>query len=393
MKKADVTLIGGGIVGLATAFALRKQRPELTLSILEKEDDVAKHQTGHNSGVVHTGIYYKPGSLKATNCLRGKKMLLEFCDQENIPYKKTTKLIVATKQEEVSRMETLFERGQANGLNHIKVIGKEEAQEREPYINVERAILNEDCHIISYREVALKLKQKLQNDGVTFFFQEKVVNTTPFENNWLIETDRDVHTSHYVINCAGLYSDRLAKASDQIVPFRGEYYFLTEEVKTKVESLIYPVPNPQLPFLGVHITPMIDGRVEAGPNAVLAFAREGYKKTIVKPTELLQTLLFPGFWKISSKHFSTGLYEMYRSFSKKAFLKSLQELMPSLTEADIIPGGSGVRAQLVTKKGALCDDFSLIKDNTMMHVLNAPSPAATASFAIGEHIVNSLFAP
>jgi len=396
MKKADVTIIGAGIVGLATAYTIHQKRPDLSISIIEKEGDVAQHQTGHNSGVIHTGIYYKPGSLKATNCIRGKALLLDFCTRENVSYKKIPKLIVSTSDQELSRMQALYERGKANGLSHLRVIDKEEAQEREPHINVKQAILNEECHIVSYTEVSKAIKQQLLKNGVSFYFNEAATKITELDDHSFIEGSTFVHETKYLINCAGLFSDQVAQMtqnliSDQIIPFRGEYYFLRDELKDKVQSLIYPVPNPQLPFLGVHITPMIDGRIEAGPNAVLAFAREGYTKTKINTSELMQTLLFPGFWKVAKNHLTTGIYEMYRSFSKKAFLKSLQELMPSLSLDDISPGGAGVRAQLVRRDGSLCDDFSLIQNKSMMHVLNAPSPAATSSFAIGEHIANTMF--
>lgn len=394
METFDVAIIGGGIVGLATAKALATKHPECSIALIEKEECVATHQTGRNSGVIHSGIYYPPGSSKATHCIQGRKELLAFCQEHSVPVKQMSKYIVASKKSELPRLHALLERGKANGLSHICKISSDELKEREPHINGLGALRNDDCYIVSFKEVAQTLLNTLQ---LHTFFNSPVHALYHVDNRWIIETKNHVLAAKKLVNAAGLYSDTIYKSvsskkrEQKIIPFRGEYYTFREEAEKKVSSLIYPVPDPSLPFLGVHITPMMNGGVEAGPNAVLAGAREGYSKMQIAPQELLETLSFPGFWKIAQKYFSVGAYEMYRSFSKKAFLQSVQTLMPSLTADDIVPGGSGVRAQLVGKDGTLVQDFALVHEKNALHILNAPSPAATASFSIGKHVANILF--
>ena len=389
MQQFDICIVGSGIVGLATAFKILEHAPSTSVAIFEKEHEVAQHQTGHNSGVVHTGIYYKPGSLKAQNCIKGKKLLIDFCKEHQVPYKDTHKLITATSSDEIPRMEKLFERGKKNSLSQISLIEQDEISNYEPHLTGIGAILNTDVQIISYIQVSLKLKELLQKMGVSFFFNTKVKRLYESGNEVLVETGDETYSSNQAINCAGLYSDSFGHQSEyRIIPFRGEYFHLKRH--DLVNGLIYPVPNPDLPFLGVHLTKMIDNSLEAGPNAVLALAREGYCKTTVNLEELFQTLSFRGFWKLSMQNFSTGLYEMYRSVSKHAFLKSLQKFVPALKIDDLSLPGSGVRAQLLRKDGKLCDDFVFETEGKILHVLNAPSPAATASLAIGETISSKI---
>lgn len=389
-----IVMIGGGIVGLATAHALLEKYPMFQVTLIEKEDVLASHQTGNNSGVVHSGVYYKPGSLKAQNCTLGKRMLLKFCDQYDVPYEACKKVLVATHEDEFATLKELKKRGDANGVLNEE-ISKEELKEIEPHAAGLKALLIPECHIINFKKVAEALSQDFKAKGGSIRLGEKVENLRFSFPRWSIETSKTTERCDYVINCAGLYSDKIAKMAlphheipCRILPFRGEYYMLQR--KNLVKGLIYPVPNPKLPFLGVHLTRMIDGKVEAGPNAVLATAREGYQKSRFVLSEFVETIAYPGFWKLSRKYWKTGLFELHRSFSKKAFTKSLQRLVPEITESDLIPGGSGVRAQAIRPNGALVDDFLILQDEHSMHVLNAPSPAATSSLSIGKTIVDKL---
>lgn len=396
-KTSDVLIIGAGIVGLATAYQLQRQHPHLKIAIVEKEEKVAAHQTGHNSGVVHSGVYYKPGSLKAKNCVEGKKELLQFCDDNAIAYKKLGKVIVATRQEELPRLEEIEKRGRANGLTSLELIGPERLKEIEPHVSARKALWLPDVPVIHYPDVAQVLSQRVQEKGAELFLGEKVVDIRSEKGGCVVVTTKRMLQSRFLINCAGLFSDRIAKRSPlkerpshQILPFRGEYYMLSQEKAKLVKGLIYPVPDPKFPFLGVHLTRMLDGKVEAGPNAVLAFAREGYKKSHVHLGDCLDYLRYPGFWKMAFRYWNIGMYEIYRSLSKKAFLRDLQRLVPEIQESDLSPGGAGIRAQVVTREGKMLDDFSLIQEQNMVHVLNAPSPAATACFSIGRFIASKV---
>lgn len=388
----DITIIGGGIVGLATALQLSKQRPDLKLLVLEKENTVAKHQTGHNSGVIHSGLYYKPGSLKATNCIKGYEMLLEFCEQEGVPYELCGKIVVATQAEQVPLLNNLFDRGGQNGLTGLKKLTTAEMHEIEPHVNGVEGIFVPQTGIIDYKIVCEKYADKVRNIGGEIRFGEKVTSIAKGHSLCIVKTEANVYETKLVVNCAGLYSDKVAQMTQdkplnlRIVPFRGEYFKIKPEKHHLVKNLIYPVPDPNFPFLGVHFTRMIGGGIEAGPNAVLAFQREGYKKSDVNLKELWETLSWPGFQKVAAKYWETGMGEMYRSFSKAAFTKALQGLIPEIQEDDLIEGGAGVRAQACDRDGGLLDDFAILEDDKIVNVCNAPSPAATSSLAIGSTI-------
>ena len=391
--ESDITIIGAGIVGLATAYKLQELKPKLKINILEKENEVAMHQTGNNSGVIHSGIYYKPGSLKARNCTYGYRLLLDFCDQNEINYDICGKIIVATSPAELPRMEFLFKRGTENGLRDLRKLREEELTEFEPHVTGLGGIWVPQTGIIDFSQVSHVLAEKITGQGAVIHFGEKVVDINLDSKNARIVTKNNTFHSKLVINCAGLYSDKVARYNSsevnvKIIPFRGEYYKIKPQKKHLVRNLIYPVPDPEFPFLGVHYTRMIDGNIEAGPNAVLAFAREGYTKTRVNPLELIETLTWPGFIKVASKYWKTGFGEMYRSFSKKAFTKALQKLIPEITENDLETGGAGVRAQACDRSGGLLDDFLIYENDNAINVCNAPSPAATSSLSIGETIAN-----
>jgi L-2-hydroxyglutarate oxidase len=388
----DIAIIGGGILGLATARAILDQSPRTSIVILEKEMDVAHHQTGHNSGVIHSGIYYKPGSYKARLCVEGARLMKTYCEKHDIEVETCGKVIVATSQEELPRLQALYERGVANGVPGVAMIDAARLKEIEPHASALAAIHSPETAIVDYKRVAESLTRDLVASGVTLERNFRVTSIARLRGTLRIST-ADGHgvTASHLVNCAGLYSDTIARLAEapvdvQIVPFRGEYYMLRPERQYLVNGLIYPVPDPEFPFLGVHFTRTIHGDVEAGPNAVLALAREGYSWTDVRPDELVATLRFPGFRAIAKKYWKTGAYEMYRSLFKPAFVKALQRLVPALRAEDIRPGGSGVRAQAVTRDGALVDDFRIVQTADAVHVLNAPSPAATASLAIGRHI-------
>ncbi len=386
--KYDLSIVGGGIVGLATALQILKLRPQTRLCIIEKEQAVAQHQTGHNSGVIHSGIYYKPNSLKALNCIRGYQMLLDFCQQENIQYELCGKIIVATQQSELATLDSIYQRGIANGLDKIRKIGKEEIKEIEPHCHGIAGIYVPYTGIIDYVEVAQKYAQLIKEKGGQIFLGEKVEQIREQNTDYEIITQNRTYLSTLLINCAGLYSDKITqltqkKVDYRVIPFRGEYYHLKPEKQYLVKNLIYPVPDPNFPFLGVHFTRMIHGGVEAGPNAVFSFKREGYKKTDFDLQETIASITWKGFQKVAFKYWKTGLGEFYRSFSKSAFTKALQRLVPEIQENDLVQGGAGVRAQACDRNGGLIDDFLIIENKGVIHVGNAPSPAATSSLSIG----------
>jgi (S)-2-hydroxyglutarate dehydrogenase len=388
----DIAIIGGGIVGLATARALLEQKPSLKLVLCEKESELGRHQTGHNSGVIHSGIYYKPGSFKARLCVEGARLMVDFCEAHAIKYDRCGKVVVATSQEEVPRLQTLYERGTANGVPGLAMIDAGRVKEIEPHVRAVAGIHSPSTAIIDYGEVAATIGRELAAAGVTIEYNFPVSAITRIRGGGLaVSTPQHTITASKLINCAGLYSDVVAKLAGvkteaHIIPFRGEYYFLRPERESLVRGLIYPVPDPEFPFLGVHFTRTIHGEVEAGPNAVLAFAREGYRFTSFRPREFAGTLGYGGFWSMARKYWRVGAYEMYRSLSKKKFVEALQRLVPDLQGEDITPGGAGVRAQAVRADGTLLDDFSIATGPDSIHVVNAPSPAATASLAIGRHI-------
>lgn len=387
----DVVVIGGGIVGLATALNILNKKPGTKLLLLEKEKELSAHQTGNNSGVIHSGIYYKPGSLKATNCRKGYRELLDFCDKEDIKYELCGKVIVATDESQLSALDTLYDRGIQNGLSGLKKISKEELHEIEPYVKGIKGIQVPTTGITDYTEVSLKYGENIQKMGGLIHTGEKVLKILPQKNSVIIETSKGAHEAMLVVNCAGLYSDKVAKMTGQkinvkIIPFRGEYFKIKKEKHHLVNHLIYPVPDPAFPFLGVHFTRMINGGIEAGPNAVLAFAREGYKKLQISLPELSETLMWPGFQKVAAKYWSTGFGEMYRSFSKAAFTKALQQLIPEIQKDDLEAGGAGIRAQACDRTGGLIDDFLIYENQYAVNVCNAPSPAATSSLSIGDTV-------
>ena len=387
--KTDIIIIGGGIVGLSTAYQLLQLNPDLTVTILEKENAVAKHQTGNNSGVIHSGIYYKPGSLKAQNCLRGYDMLIDFCKAQNIEYDLCGKIIVAIKPEEIAGLEALYQRGIQNGLSGLRFLSKDEIKQYDPNCVGIKGVFVPQTGIVDYKQIAVMLAENINlNPKGNIILNSKIQAIVGNEHGAVVHTDTERYEARLVINCAGLYCDKVAamageKLNMKIIPFRGEYYAIKPEKAHLVKNLIYPVPDPNFPFLGVHFTRRISGEIEAGPNAVFAFQREGYKKTDFKWSEFWDAISFAGFRKVASKYWKTGLGEYHRSYFKPAFVKALQQLVPSITEDDLIPAGAGVRAQACDKDGGLIDDFYIQESTSFIHVLNAPSPAATSSLSIG----------
>lgn len=386
----DVAIIGGGIVGLATALALTSQR-SLGLIVLEAEDRLAAHQTGHNSGVIHSGLYYKPGSLKARNCVAGREALVRFCQEHQIAHDRCGKIVVATQPEELPRLNNLEERGRANGLKGLRRLGPEEIKEYEPHVTGLAGLLVPETGIVDYRQVAETYARLVRQAGGIIQTQARFLACHSQPNELRLETTQGEIRCRYLINCGGLQSDRVARLCGvepglRIVPFRGEYYELVPERQFLVKNLIYPVPDPQFPFLGVHFTRMIHGGVEAGPNAVLAFKREGYQRSSFSPGDTWDIATYNGFWRLAGRHWRMSLGEFHRSYSKRAFVKALQRLLPELTIDDVHPAGAGVRAQALEPNGALVDDFRIVEAKRMIHVLNAPSPAATASLSIGQTI-------
>jgi L-2-hydroxyglutarate oxidase len=390
LEKYDIGIIGGGIIGLATALALKSQFPQYSLAILEKEPQLADHQTGHNSGVIHAGIYYKPGSYKAKLCVEGARLMMEFCEANGVRYDRCGKLIVATGEDELARLQALYERGTANGICGLELIGPERIREIEPHARAVRALYSRNTAITDYRMVAEAMAKRIVDAGGSIFLSSRVHAIKRSDGLFHLETARKTVQCRSIINCSGLFADRVAgmmglRPDVRLIPFRGEYFTLGSECRL-VRGLIYPVPDPQFPFLGVHFTKRIQGGYEAGPNAVLAFAREGYTLSNVCWKDLFEMFGFAGFWAMARKHWRTQAYELYRSVSRRAFLHALQKLVPELRNKDLEPGGSGVRAQIVTAEGSLVDDFLIVEAPNAINVLNAPSPAATASIAIGRHI-------
>jgi L-2-hydroxyglutarate oxidase len=396
MPSTDIVIIGAGIVGLATAYALAQQYPDKRLIVLEKESGLARHQTGHNSGVLHSGIYYKPGSYKAVSSLAGRRAMLEFCEHEGVPVKLCGKVIVAVSEADEARLDMLHERGIANGIT-VETIGRERLHEIEPHAAGRRALYLPNAGIVDFRLVCDRLAQQVRARGHSILTGAKVIGLAERSDGVAIRTTAGDFVAAYVVNCAGLHSDRVAalagaEPSARIVPFRGEYFRLKPEAEHLCNALIYPTPDPQFPFLGVHFTRTAWGEVECGPNAVLAFAREGYRKTDVNLSDLWETLLYPGFIRLGARYWRMGAGEMWRSVSKAAFVKALQRLMPGITSELLEPMPAGIRAQAVAADGRMLDDFAFAESVRMVHVVNAPSPAATASLSIGKSIVDRLAA-
>ncbi|MCC5943398.1 MAG: L-2-hydroxyglutarate oxidase [Bernardetiaceae bacterium] len=395
--KYDALIIGGGIVGLATAYQLQIQKPHWKIALIEKEKQIARHQTGNNSGVIHSGIYYKPGSLKAKNCIEGYERLLDFCRTQEVNFELCGKVIVATSKEDLPTLDMIYQRGLENGLSDLAILNQAQLKEREPHVNGIAGILVPQTGIIDYKAVSQKLAELFKQKGGSIFLGEEVTQIRRHNHYTEVVTDKQSQPTKLLINCAGLYSDRIAEMSGsqldlRIIPFRGEYYKLVPERRGLVKHLIYPVPDPAFPFLGVHFTRMINGGIEAGPNAVLAYSREGYSKSKINFKDLVGTLQWRGFRKIAAKYWKTGAGEFYRSYSKDAFTKALQKLIPEIKAQDLMPGGAGVRAQACDKNGGLLDDFSIVEQTGIIHVCNAPSPAATSCLAIGHTIAQKAIA-
>ena len=389
----DLAIIGGGIIGCASALAIMTRNPGLKITLFEKESHLAGHQTGHNSGVIHAGLYYRPGSLKASTCRSGREALYRFCSEHSIPYQRCGKVVVAVDETEVPALEELERRGRANGLDGLVRLSPAELKEREPHVRGIDGLFVPQTGIVDYVQVTEKIAEIFRARGGVIKLNTPIRRIRKEGNGYLLQSGHTSFTTGALINCAGLHADRVASLAGlhppvQIVPFRGEYYQLRKESSRLVKHLIYPVPNPEMPFLGVHFTRMIDDTVEAGPNAVLAMQREGYRRRDISPSDLIRTLAFSGFWKLSARFWRLGIEEYGRSFSKALFVKSLQRLIPEIRSNDLVAGGSGVRAQAVDDRGQLLDDFHIISEGRMVHVLNAPSPAATASLSIGEQIAD-----
>lgn len=387
----DTIIVGGGIVGLATALQLLRASPECRLLLLEKENQLGMHQTSHNSGVIHSGLYYRPGSLKAKNCIEGYRLLLDFCQTEGIPHDICSKIVVATREEELPRLEELRRRGEANGLAGLRTLAPAEIREIEPHCTGIKGLFVPQTGIVNFQRVAEKYAEKVRELGGEILLGQQVEHIVQTTGGIEVSSIRGSWSAKKLVTCAGLYSDRVARNTDpslplRITPFRGEYYMLKPEARKLVRNLIYPVPDPAFPFLGVHFTRMIDGDVECGPNAVFAFAREGYKKTDFNLRDTMESLAWPGFWTATRKYWRAGLGEFHRSISKDAFVNALQRLIPEITSEHLAPGGTGVRAQACDRDGRLLDDFFFVENKGAIHVCNAPSPAATASLAIGASI-------
>ncbi len=390
--KYDFIIVGAGIVGLSTAYKLSQKYPHLKILVLDKEDRVAAHQTGHNSGVIHSGIYYKPNSYRAKNCVNGRHQLVDFCEHHDVAYEICGKVIVATDKEDIPRLEKIYETGQVNQIEGIELIGEERLKEIEPHATGVKAIHVPCSGIVDFVGVCQKQKELIEEKDNEVKFNQEVQNIRHYNGNLVAETNSGHFEASWLINCAGLYSDHVAESAGvrpdiQIVPFRGEYYELKPEAENLVNGLIYPMPNPAFPFLGVHFTKMVLGGVECGPNAVFAFKREGYDKLSFNLNETIETINFPGFWNLAKKHWRMGLDEYYRSFSKKAFVEDLQKMVPAISKKDLQPSPSGVRAMALNPNGEILDDFHFKTTANEIHVLNAPSPAATAGLAIGDEIV------
>jgi len=393
--EVDLLVIGAGIVGLATALEITHRFPDMHTAVVEKENRVAAHQTGHNSGVIHSGLYYRTGSLKARNCVAGAASMKRFCCDHGIPFEECGKLVVATSQEEVPCLDQLHQRGIANGVPGLRMLQRDEFRQIEPHCDGLAALQVPSTGIVDYTVVAQKYAELIHQAGGAIIFNAKVVGLREDGSANIVETVVGTFRARYVINCAGLYSDTLTRMAGvrtnlEIIPFRGEYYEIRPERRSLVRNLIYPVPDPRFPFLGVHFTRRVNGSVEAGPNALLAFRREGYTGTSPDLGEAMETLRFTGLWKMAKKCWRMGLAEQYRSWVKSAFTKALQKMVPELQESDLAQGGSGVRAQAVDANGNLLDDFYFVHSARMIHVCNVPSPAATASLEIGKEIVDMM---
>jgi (S)-2-hydroxyglutarate dehydrogenase len=396
VTRADAVVIGGGIVGLATALALLRARPSLSVVVLEKEPALAAHQTGRNSGVIHAGLYYKPGSLKARTCARGRALLERFCEEHDVRFERCGKVVVAVGPEEVPRLEELERRGLSNGLTAIRRLGPEELREHEPHARGVQALFVPDTGIVDYREVARSAAAELARLGARLHTGSQVTAIDRLNGRVVVASSALEVEARVLVACAGLESDRVARLAGlsidvAILPFRGEYWMLAPERQRLVRNLIYPVPDPSFPFLGVHFTRRIGGGVEAGPNAVLAMAREGYGRASFDVRDAWDVATWPGFWRMAKRHWRAGMSEQWRSLSRSAFARACARLVPEIQASDLTPGGAGVRAQAVTRDGALLDDFEIRHAERMVHVLNAPSPAATASLAIGEEIATHAF--
>ncbi|NEP00841.1 MAG: L-2-hydroxyglutarate oxidase [Symploca sp. SIO2E9] len=390
----DIAIIGGGIVGLSTAMLVGKCYPDASILVLEKEGSWAHHQTGNNSGVIHSGIYYKPGSFKAKFCREGQRSMVAFCQEHGINYEVCGKVIVATEPEELPMLENIYQRGLENCIEVTKLSG-EEVKEIEPHVSCLAGIRVYSTGIVDYKQVCQKYVELVRAQGGVLHLNTKVEKILETSAGQVLETSKGTFATRFTINCAGLHSDRVAKLGNvnpqaKIVPFRGEYYELKPEKRYLVKHLIYPVPNPNFPFLGVHFTRMIDGGIHAGPNAVLSLKREGYTKTDFDLGDFLEVMTYPGFWKLAAKHAGAGIEEIIRSFSKAAFVRSLQRLIPEVEADDLIPTHAGVRAQALRNNGKLVDDFLIVESSNAMHVCNAPSPAATSSLEIGKEIATRL---
>ena len=393
-SRCDVLIIGGGVVGLAVALEITRQFPRRRLLLIEKEDQVARHQSGHNSGVIHSGVYYKPGSLKARLCVAGAAAMVEFCQTHGIPHTVCGKVIVATRDDELSRLEDLRKRGEANGLTGLRLVGPDELKEIEPHASGLQALVVPSTGTTDYAVVCQRYAELITANGGKVLTGTSATAIRRSESEIVVETSSGAFAVSALINCAGLYSDRIARmAGDdpgiKIIPFRGEYYDLVPERGSLVRALIYPVPDPRFPFLGVHFTRRITGKVDAGPNAVFALAREGYRHSDINAGDLLDSVTYGGFWRMAGKYWRNGVGEWHRSLSKAAFVRALQRLLPEVKESDLVPGGSGVRAQALKPDGALVDDFQFVPSGKVLHVLNVPSPAATASLMIGKTIVDT----
>ena len=392
-----ILVIGGGIVGLATAYRLGQKFPGGSITVLEKERAVGQHQSGHNSGVLHCGLYYKPGSMKARLAVTGIRQMVAFCQEHAIPHEICGKLVVASRADEVPRLNDLFERGRMNGLNGLQMLRPDEMREVEPHVGGVAAIRVPEEGIVDYAAVCETLARRITQTGGSVVTKAQVTKLNRRRGRWIAKTTAGEYESDYIVNCTGLHCDRVSalageKRKLRIVPFRGEYYKLKSERQHLVRHLIYPVPDPKFPFLGVHFTRLIHGGIEAGPNAVLAFAREGYRKTDLSARDLVDTLTYVGFWRFVQKYPRLCFSELRRSFSKKLFCQSLNALVPDLRPEDLEPGGAGVRAQAISVNGETVQDFSFAIGEQSLHVLNAPSPGATASLAIGQEISTQLAA-
>lgn len=388
-------VVGGGIVGLGTAYRLTERYPRSRVIVVEKEDAVCRHQSGNNSGVLHAGLYYKPGSLKARLAVQGIRQMVQFCQENKVPHEICGKLVVATAEEELGRLQDLYTRGQQNGLSGLRVLSQAEIREIEPHAAGIRAVRVPEEGIVDYDQVCQRMVDKITARGGQVITGAKVTALKPDATETVAETTKGEHRAAFIVNCAGLHSDRVAEMGTgirevRIVPFRGEYFKLRPERQSLVRNLIYPVPDPKFPFLGVHFTRLIHGGVECGPNAVLAFRREGYKKSDISLADLWDTLTYRGFWRFFMKYPAVCWHELQRSFSKRLFCASLQRLVPEVREEDLTHGGAGVRAQAMAPDGGLLQDFHFVRAPRQLHVLNAPSPGATASLAIGEEIVRNI---